>query len=361
MEDVRLIVDLVIGLGAATVAGYIAQRLGLPALLGYIVAGLAIGPHTPGLVADTGRVLLLANIGVALLMFGLGVEFSLSEIARVKRAALLGGAIQIPLTIALGTGAGLLFGWTLPAALLLGGTFAISSSIVALKILMGRGDMESPHARNALGLGIVQDLSLAPMLALVPVIAGERSGIGGISQSLLISAAVLVAAYVLGTRLVPPILRHIAYSGSRELFLLVVVSVALGVALATHFSGLSLGLGAFLAGIVVSESEFEERVLTDIIPVRDLFSTLFFLSVGMLIDPFVLLAHWPVVVVLTLILLGGKLLITGGAFLAAGLDHRTATLAAIVMAQIGEFSFVLAGSGYEHHLIDISQYGTILS
>jgi monovalent cation:H+ antiporter-2, CPA2 family len=361
MEDVRLVVDLVIGLGAATIAGLIAQRLKMPALIGYVLAGLVIGPNTPGLVADQGRVLLLANLGVALLMFGLGVEFSLSEIIRVRRAALVGGGIQIPLTIALGTAAGLAFGWTIGAALLLGGVFAISSSIVALKTMLGRGEMESPHARTALGLGIVQDLSLAPMLALIPVIAGERAGIGGITQSLLVSAAVLAAAFLLGTRFVPPILRVFALHGSRELFMLAVVAIALGVALATHAAGLSLGLGAFLAGIVVSESEFDEQVLTDIIPVRDLFSTLFFLSVGMLIDPFALLANWQLVLGFSAILVMGKMLITGGAFLAAGVDHRTATLAAIVMAQIGEFSFVLAGSGFEHHLINLEQYGTILS
>jgi CPA2 family monovalent cation:H+ antiporter-2 len=361
MEDVRLIVDLVIGLGAATIAGFIAQRLGLPALIGYILAGLAIGPNTPGLVADQGRVLLLANLGVALLMFGLGVEFSLTEVVRVRRAALLGGAIQIPLTILLGAAAGLAFGWSIGASLLLGGAFAISSSIVALKTLSGRGEIESPQARNALGLGIVQDLSLAPMLALVPVLAGERGGLSGIAQSLLISAAALAAAFLLGTRFVPPLLRVFALSGSRELFMLAVVAIALGVALATHAAGLSLGLGAFLAGIVVSETDFEEQVLADIIPVRDIFATLFFVAVGMLIDPFLLLSQWKLVLALALILVVGKLLITGGAFLAAGLDHRTATLAAVVMAQIGEFSFVLAGSGFEHHLIDRDQYGTILS
>lgn len=361
MEDVRLIVDLVIGLGAATVAGYVARRLGLPALIGYIAAGLFIGPNTPGLVADQGRVLLLANLGVALLMFGLGVEFSLAGIIRVRRAALLGGGLQIPLTIVLGTASGLAIGWGVGASLLLGGVFAISSSIVALKTLLGRGEMESPHARTALGLGIVQDLSLAPMLALVPVIAGERGGFGGIAQSLIISASVLIGAYLLGTRLVPPILRVFARTGSRELFMVCVVAVALGVALATHIAGLSLGLGAFLAGIVVSESEFEEQVLADIIPVRDLFSTLFFVSVGMLIDPRVLLAQWQVVLALTAVLVAGKMLITGGAFLAAGVNHRTATLAAIVMAQIGEFSFVLAGSGYEHDLVSLDQYGTILA
>jgi monovalent cation:H+ antiporter-2, CPA2 family len=361
MEDVRLIVDIVIALGAATIGGLIAQRLGLPALIGYILAGLAIGPNTPGLVADVDRVQLLANLGVALLMFGLGVEFSLSEVIRVRRAALLGGAIQIPLTVVLGTAAGLAGGWTLGSALLLGGAFAISSSIVALKVLLGRGEMESPHARVALGLGIVQDFSLAPMLALIPVIAGQRGGGFGIAESLLISAVVLIAAFLLGTRLVPPLLRVVALSGSRELFMLTVVAIALGVALATHAVGLSLGLGAFLAGIVVSETDFEEQVLADIIPIRDIFATLFFVAVGMLIDPFTLLAQWQLVLGLALVLVVGKLLIIGGALLAAGVDHRTSTLAAVFMAQMGEFSFVLAGSGFEHGLIDIGKYGTILS
>ena len=361
MEDVRLIGDLVVALGAATIGGLIAQRIGLPALIGYIVAGLVIGPNTPGLVADLDRVQVLANLGVALLMFGLGVEFSLREVIRVRRAALLGGAIQIPLTILLGTAAGLAGGWTVGAALLLGGAFAISSSIVALKTLFGRGDMESPHARVALGLGIVQDFSLAPMLALVPVIAGERGGTFGIAQSLLISAGVLIAAFVLGTRFVPPLLRVVARAGSRELFMLTIVAIALGVALATHAAGLSLGLGAFLAGIVVSESDFEEQVLADIIPIRDIFATLFFVAVGMLIDPALLITQWQLVLGFAFVLVAGKLVITGGALLAAGVDHRTATLAAVVMAQMGEFSFVLASSGLEHGLIALEEYGTILS
>ena len=362
MEDVRLIVDLVLALGAATIGGFVAQRLGLPALIGYILAGLAIGPNTPGLEADQDRVLLLANLGVALLMFSLGVEFSLSEVVRVRRAALLGGALQIPLTIVLGTIAGQAIGWSFGAALLLGGAFAISSSIVALKLLMGRGEMESPHARVAIGLGIVQDLSLAPMLALLPVIAHFGGGLEpDVFGSLLVSGAALVLAFLLGTRLVPPLLRLVAATGSRELFMLTVVAIALGVALAIHAAGLSLGLGAFLAGIVVSESEFEEQVLADIIPVRDLFATLFFVAVGMLIDPLLLMAEWRTVLVLASVLVIGKLLITGGALLAAGVDHRTATLAAVVMAQMGEFSFVLAGAGLDQALIDRGQYGVILS
>jgi CPA2 family monovalent cation:H+ antiporter-2 len=200
MEDVGLIVDIVLALGAATIGGLIAQRLGLPALIGYILAGLAIGPNTPGLVAAVDRVQLLANLGVALLMFGLGVEFSLSEVIRVRRAALLGGAIQIPLTVALGTAAGLAGGWTLGSALLLGGAFAISSSIVALKLLLGRGEAESPQGRVALGLGIVQDLSVVPMLALLPLLAGEQDDLArAVVRSVVVAAVALgaVSAFVL--------------------------------------------------------------------------------------------------------------------------------------------------------------------
>lgn len=362
MEDVSLIFDLVLALGAATIAGFIAQRIGLPALIGYIIAGLAIGPNTPGFVADQQRVILLANLGVALLMFGLGVEFSLREVRRVRRVALLTGAIQIPLTIILGALAGRAFGWNLEAALLLGGAFAISSSIVALKTLLGRGEGTSPQARIALGLGVVQDLSLVPMLALAPVLADLDNGFTmNLARPLLTATLALVLTYALGTRLVPPLFRLVAATGSRELFLLTVVAIALGVALATSVAGLSLGLGAFLAGLVVSESEFEEQVLTDIVPVRDLFATLFFVAVGMLIDPRMLIDNWQKILILTAVLVVGKLLIVGGAYLAAGVDHRTATLAAVVLAQMGEFSFVLAGSGLEEGVIDADQYGLILS
>ena len=310
MEDVGLIVDIVLALGAATIGGLIAQRLGLPALIGYILAGLAIGPNTPGLVADD-QVLLLANLGVALLMFGLGVEFSLSEVIRVRRAALLGGAIQIPLTVLLGTAAGLAGGWTLQSALLLGGAFAISSSIVALKTLMGRGEMESPHARVALGLGIVQD---QPGADAGPHPGHRRPARGSRHRGI---AADLGAGPDCGVSPRHPAraaaLRVVARSGSRELFMLAIVAIALGVALATHAAGLSLGLGAFLAGIVVSETDFEEQVLADIIPVRDIFATLFFVAVGMLIDPFALIAQWHLVLGFALVLVIGKLLITGGA------------------------------------------------
>ncbi|MEA2512242.1 MAG: monovalent cation:H+ antiporter-2, family [Thermomicrobiales bacterium] len=340
----------------------IALRLRLPVLVGYILAGVLIGPNTPGLDADRDRILLLANLGVAFLMFALGVEFSLNELLQVRRIALVAGAIQLPLTIALGAGVGLLVGWSLAASLLLGGAFAISSSIVAIKLLLGRGEVESPHATVALGLGIVQDLSLVLMLAFLPVMAGEGDDLGpALVRSVITAAVALLIVLVVGVRVVPRLLFIVARTGSRELFLLTIVLIALGTALAAHEAGLSFALGAFLAGIVVSESEFDSQVLAEIIPLRDLFATLFFVAVGMLLDPDFVIHHAGTVVLLIAALVVGKLIITGGAYLAAGVDHRTATLAAILLAQMGEFSFVLASVGLEDHVIDDDQYALILA
>jgi CPA2 family monovalent cation:H+ antiporter-2 len=349
-------------LGAAFLGGVIAHRLGLPTLVGYILAGVLIGPNTPGIDANRDRVLLLANLGVAFLMFALGVEFSLDELLEVRRIALIAGAIQLPLTIALGTGAGLLIGWSFAAALLLGGAFAISSSIVAIKLLLGRGEVESPHATVALGLGIVQDLSLVAMLAFLPVISGEGSNLAAtLLRSIVTAVAALFVVLVVGAKIVPRLLFVVARTGSRELFLLTIVLIALGTALAAHEAGLSLALGAFLAGIVVSESEFDSQVLAEIVPLRDLFATLFFVAVGMLLDPDFVVHHAGTVVLLIAILVAGKLMITGGAMLTAGVDHRTAALAAILLAQMGEFSFVLAGVGLDQHIIDDDQYGLLLA
>lgn len=361
MEDLRLIVDLVLALSAAFLGGMLAQRLGQPVLLGYILAGVLIGPNTPGLVADRDQVLLMANLGVAFLMFALGVEVSFGELQRVRRAALLGGAIQIPLTIMLGAAVGLAAGWSLRAALLLGGAFAISSSLVALKLLLGRGEVESPQGRVALGLGVVQDLSLIPMLAVLPVLSGDAIDPAVILRALATSAVALTAVIVVGTRVVPLLLYWVARTNSRELFLLTVVVIALGTGLASHAAGLSFALGAFLAGLVVSESEFDSQVLAEVVPLRDLFATLFFVALGMLVDPAFLLTHASLVIALIGVLVIGKLLITGGALLAAGVDHHTATVTAALMAQMGEFSFVLAGVGLASGIVDDDQYGLILA
>ena len=362
MENAQLVVDLVVALGAAFLGGLVAQRLGLPILLGYIVAGVVIGPNTPGLVADRRNVELLANLGVAFLMFDLGVEFSFNEMKRVRRIALVAAGFQIPLTILLGTITGQLAGWSIEASLLLGGAFAISSSIVALKLLMGRGEAGSRQARTALGLGVIQDLSLVPMIALLPVLSGEDGGLfENFARSLGVTALALVLIVAIGSRVVPRVMFYVARTESRELFLLIIVLIALGTAIVCEKVGLSFALGAFLAGLVVSESEFDSQVLAEIVPLRDLFATLFFVSVGMLLEPRFLVDHIAIVLGFVAVLVIGKLLITGGALLAARVDHRTATITALLMAQMGEFSFVLAGLGRSDEIISDEQYGLILA
>jgi CPA2 family monovalent cation:H+ antiporter-2 len=362
VEDIRLIIDLVIVLGVALVGGWIAQRLRMPVLVGYILAGIIIGPNTPGLTANEDRVILLANLGIAFLMFALGVEFSLKHLLEVRRVAVVASAIQYPLTFLLGIGVAFAIGWEARPAVLMGGAFAISSSIVMIKILMGRGEALSPHGRIAFGMGVIQDLSLVPLIALLPLLTeSDENLFKRLAISLGLAALALILVAVVGIRVVPWVLDRVAQTQSRELFLLAIVVIALGTAFASHEAGLSFALGAFLAGLVVSESDFDVHVLSEIIPLRDVFSTLFFVSLGMLLDPG-LFADQPLAVALVVVsLVVGKTLISGAGFLTARVNPATATLAGLVTAQIGEFSFVLAGIGLDDHIIDRDQYGLIVA
>lgn len=363
MEHSELVFDLAAALAAAFAGGWVARRLGQPVLLGYLVAGILIGPHTPGFDADRLRVQQLAELGVALLMFGLGVQFSISELLRVRRIASIAGGIQIPLSIMLGIAAGMFAGWSFQASCILGGAFAISSSIVTLTWLMSRGEGGSEHAHVALGLGVIQDLALVPMIALLPVLGNNHGQniLLELGKSMTLATVAIGLVIILGTRLVPRILFVVARTESRELFLVVVVLIAFGTALASEKAGLSLALGAFLAGLVVSESGYDRQVLSQIIPLRDLFATLFFVSIGMLVDPDYIGHHLPQVLIFTIAVVAGKILIIGGALLAAGVNHVTATIVAVFMAQMGEFSFVLAGAGNADGIIDSNQFGVILA
>ncbi|MFN8675168.1 MAG: cation:proton antiporter [Thermomicrobiales bacterium] len=362
MDDLSLVATVALVLGAALIGGMVARRLGQPVLLGYVVAGAMIGPHTPGLSTERDRVVVLANLGVAFLMFALGLEFSLEELLRVRRIALLGGIAQIVLTLGLGVATGLAIGWSVQASVLLGAAFAISSSIVAIKLLAGRGEIEATHGRIALGVGVIQDLSVVPMLALLPLLAGVQGDLApSLLRSIGVSVLALAAVIVVGARLVPRVLYLLAQSGSRELFIMAVVVIALGTGLASQQAGLSFALGAFLAGIVVAESEFEGQVLAQIIPLRDLFASVFFVAVGMMVDPPFLLAHIGIVLTMVAALVVGKLLLTTIAMMLAGVEARTAALVGAVLAQMGEFSFVLAGLGVTWGIITNDQYGLMLS
>lgn len=362
MEDISLIVDLFLALGIALIGGMFARRLGLPVLVGYILAGVVIGPQTPGLVADSERVVLMANVGVTFLMFALGVEFSLAQLLNVRKIAFTTGLVQIPLSIGLGIAVGLGLGWEARSAELLGLAFMACSSIVVIKLTLSRGEATSPHARAALGLGVLQDISMIPLLALLPILESGNDGIIiPLGKSLGAAAIALVVVMVVGTRIVPRILFVVARTGMRELFLLTVMVIALGTAYASHQVGLSYALGAFLAGLVVSESQFDAQVLAEIIPMRDVFSTLFFVSLGMLIDPDLFLEHPVRIGVVVAILVVGKIIASLCGFLLAGVGPVIATRAAFLTGQIGEFSFVLASIGVSHAIIDDEQFSFILA
>lgn len=363
MENVDLLIDLAFAMGAALVGGFLAHLLRQPVILGYLIAGILIGPYTPGPTSNPERVQTLANLGVALLMFALGTEFSIDALKRVRNVAVYGGLIQIALNIALGTMLGLALGFALPAAIFLGGIIAISSSIVMLKLLLARDEVESIVGRGALGIGIVQDLAMVALIIILPALS---AGVGmdllaASGLAILKGSAFLIIAYVVGTRLVPPILERIARVGSRELFLLTIVAIAVGTAVLGQLVGISFALGAFVAGLIVSESEYSHQVLDEIIPVRDIFATLFFVSIGMLIDPAFLLSHAGQVALLAGTILVGKFLICAAVIRVFRYSARNAVRTGLLLAQIGEFSFVLASEGLHRGAINDELYTLVLA
>lgn len=363
MENIELLVDLAFAMGAALLGGFIAHLLRQPAILGYLLAGVAIGPYTPGPVTSVERVQTLANFGVALLMFALGTEFSMEALQRVRRVAVIGGLGQIALVILLGTGLGLLLGFSVTHSIFLGGVISICSSILMLKLLIPRGEVESIAGRVALGTSIVQDLATVALIIILPALAGEIGPalIADAGLAVLRGGAFLAAAYLIGTRIVPPLLEWVARTGARELFLLTVVAIAVGMAVLGHLVGISFALGAFIGGLVVSESEHSSEVLDEIIPVRDIFSTLFFVSIGMLMEPAFLASHSVEIGLLVFAIIAGKFVISSLLVRLLGYDSENALRVGLLLAQIGEFSFVLAGVGLVSGTIDEELYGLILA
>lgn len=363
MEDIDLLVDLAFALGAALLGGFLAQFLRQPVILGYLLAGIVVGPFTPGPHSDTERVQTLANLGVTLLMFALGTEFSLEGLQRVRKVAVAGGAVQLVLTMMLGTALGLYLGYAVISSIFLGGVISISSSILMLKLLQARDEVESIVGRAALGTSIFQDMATIALIIILPSLS---AGIGfdlfaSAGLGILQGGAFLAVTYLLGTRIVPPLLARVSRTGSRELFLLSVVAIAITTAVLGHFAGISFALGAFIAGLVVSASEYSAQVLDEIIPLRDLFAILFFVSIGMLVDPALLGTYAVELTLLVLAIVSGKLLIATVAVKLLGFSLENALRTGLLLAQIGEFSFVLAGVGLSSNTINKDLYGLILA
>jgi monovalent cation:H+ antiporter-2, CPA2 family len=363
MADARLLIDLLLILGVAFALGSTMQRLGQPVILGYLIAGLVLGPGLPGPVVDPVGVDLLANLGVTLLMFSLGVQFSFRDLFDLRRVVSIGGGIQVGLTLSVGMLASYLFGFSFGESFVIGAVVSITSSTVALKLLQLRGELNQPHARATLGVSLAQDLAVVPLIALMPALTGgsEEQAAMSLLQSIGLALLVMVTLWLLGLRLVPWMLFQIARLGSRELFLVSIILIAFGVALVSEMAGLSLAFGAFLAGVVVSESEFSHHVLGEITPLRDIFAIVFFASIGLLVDPVGAIDDWALVGGILLLIIFAKTIAAGIAIRLLGFPAATATAAALLLAQIGEFSFVLAGQAIELAIIDDRIYNAVLA
>ncbi len=362
METFHLLRDLAAALAAALLMGLLFYRLKQPVIIGYLLAGLIVGPYGLKIVSDIHTIEGLAELGVMLLMFALGVEFSFSELAPVKRLALIGGATQIGVTVLLGTLAARFFGLEVGAGILLGWMIALSSTIIVLKVLLERGELESAHGKALLGLLIVQDLSVVLMMVMMPNLGDPAKILGWPMVWAIAKAALFLAAVVwLGTQLFPRFMRRVAATRNKELFLLAGVFLCFGTAAAGYLIGLSLALGAFIAGIVVSESDHSHQILADVLPLRDLFATLFFVSIGMLINPAFLVNNLAAVILLVLAIVLGKATLGFATARGFGYGGRTALAIGLGLAQIGEFSFVLAKLGEQQGLISSDLFSLILT
>ncbi len=354
--------DIILLVVAAFFCGLLLQRLGQPLILGYIVAGIILGPHTGGLtVSDIHEIELLAEIGIALLLFALGLEFSLKDLKPVKMVALFGTPIQMALTVGLGFGIGHFMGLDWKPSLWLGALVSLSSTMVILKTLMNQGWLGTLSSKVMIGMLIVQDLAVVPMMIILPQLNNPSVGLPALGLAALKAGGFLTGMVLLGTRLLPRLLTHIARFGSRELFLLAITAIGLGVGYLTHLAGLSFAFGAFVAGMVLSESDYGHQALSDIIPLRDLFGLLFFSSVGMLFDPAFLFGHVREVFLLVVTVCIGKGLIF--ALVSRVFNYRNVIPLAVGLGlfQIGEFSFVLARVGLSTGSISSDLYALVLT
>jgi len=352
MHEYDLILTLTGGLGAALVLGYITHRLGLSPIVGYLLAGLLVGPHTPGFVANSGLAEQLAEIGVILLMFGVGLQFHVEELLAVRRAALPGAVVQTAVATALGALLAHALGWGWSAGLVFGMALAVASTVVLIRVLADNNDLHTEAGHIAIGWSVVQDLVTVIALVLVPAVFGSREHDTPLWMALGLTAfkvAALVAfTAVVGTRVIPRVLDHIARTRSRELFTLTVLVLALGIAVGSaRVFSVSMALGAFLAGMVVGRSEYSLRAASEALPMRDAFAVLFFVSVGMLLAPAALLQSPALVLGALAIVLVGKPLVALVLVWAVGYPFRASVTVAVALAQIGEFSFILATMGHE--------------
>lgn len=372
-HDVDLIILLAVGFGLALIFGYLAVRLRLPPLIGYLIAGIIISPNTPGIVADIHLANQLAELGVMFLMFGVGMHFSLNDLLQVRRIALPGAILQIAVATLLGIGVSMIWGWSFGSALVFGLSLSCASTVVLLKALGDRGLLNSVNGKIAVGWLLVEDLVMVLVLVLLPATAallGGEAFAGSANDNIWLTLGITLLKVVgfiafmliIGKRLVPMIMQFVARLGSRELFTLTVVAAAVSIAFGAYkIFGVSMALGAFFAGMVVKESDFSHRAEEETLPLREIFAILFFVAVGMLFDPRILVEQPVHVLAVVAIIMVGKTIAAMALVLFFRYPINTALTVGASLAQIGEFSFILATLGVSLKLLSLEGQNLILA
>lgn len=364
MHDITLLLNIGVALAVAFVGGVIARRLGLPTIVGYLGAGVMIGPFTPGFVGDVHTISQLAELGVIFLMFGVGIHFSLKDLWLVRDMAVPGAIGQMALSTILAVGLAMLWGWSLASGLVLGLAISIASTVVLLRGLMDQGLLNTGAGQVAVGWLVLEDLATVLILVLLPALAPSNQGdvLTTTGVALIKAAAFAALMLVVGGRVIPWVLKRVAFTQSRELFILTIVVIALGTAVgAAELFGVSLALGAFLAGVVVSGNAVSHQVEAEVIPFRETFAVLFFVSVGMLVNPLVLVNNIGEVIALTLLIVVGKAFISALLGFFFPRPAHTALVVAAGLSQIGEFSFIVGQAGVALGLLTQDQYSLILA
>jgi len=366
VHNIDLILTLTGGLSAALLLGYVTQRLGLSPIVGYLLAGTLVGPHTPGFVANSDIAQQLAEVGVILLMFGVGLQLHVHELLAVRRVAIPGAIAQSLTATALGAWIGHAFGWSWSAGIVFGMALSVASTVVLIRILADNRDLHTPTGHIAVGWLVVEDLFTVIALVLMPVLFGggePRGGLAGALALTVLKVGGLVAfTIVVGSRVTPRLLDHVAATGSRELFTLTVLVLALGIAVGSmKVFGVSMALGAFMAGLVVGRSDYSVRAATEALPMRDAFAVLFFVSVGMLLEPRLLISSPAIIAGTLAIVMIGKPLVALVIVRALRYPFHVALSIAIALAQVGEFSFILAEIGRQLGVLSTDASNTIVA
>ncbi|QYK51252.1 MAG: cation:proton antiporter [Anaerolineales bacterium] len=364
MHDLPLLINISIALAAAFIGGLLARRVKLPAIVGYLLAGIAIGPFTPGFVGDTDTISQLAELGVIFLMFGVGLHFSFTDLWKVRSIAVPGAILQMTLGTLAGYALSQVWGWSAAAGITMGLGISIASTVVLLRGLMDNNLLNTPHGRVAVGWLVLEDLATVLILILMPALAPQSGAfaLSTLGLTLVKAGAFIVIMFLVGKRFIPWLLDRIAHTRSRELFILAILVITLATALgASEIFSVSLALGAFVAGAIVSESPLSHQVGADVLPFREAFAVLFFVSVGMLVNPIFLVQHLGQVLVLTLVVVVGKMLINLliGFFIRG--QAKTFMVVAAGLSQIGEFTFIVGQAGLMLGLLNRNQYSLILA